>query len=80
MMPEWIDTPTELATIIGIGASVVGVLFWIVRTKVNEVLHETKPNSGASMRDVVDRIEHQMIRIEQKIDGHVSWHVEKEPK
>ena len=68
-MPEWINTPAELATIVGIGASVVGVLFWIVRTKVNEVLHETKPNSGASMRDAVDRIEGHMIRIESKIDG-----------
>ena len=77
-MPAWINTPAELATIVGIGASVVGVLFWIVRTKVNEVLHETKPNSGTSMRDAVDRIEGHMIRIESKIDGHVSWHVEKE--
>ena len=77
-MPEWINTPAELATIVGIGASVVGVLFWIVRTKVNEVLHETKPNSGASMRDAVDRIEGHMIRIESKIDNHVSWHVEKD--
>lgn len=77
-MPEWINTPAELATIVGIGASVVGVLFWIVRTKVNEVLHETKPNSGTSMRDAVDRIEGHMIRIESKIDGHVSWHVERD--
>ena len=77
-MPEWINTPTELATIVGIGASVVGVLFWIVRTKVNEVLHETKPNTGTSMSDAVDRIEGHMIRIESKIDGHVSWHVEKD--
>ena len=77
-MPEWIDAPTELATIIGIGAAVIGVLFWVVRTKVVEVLHETRPNSGTSMRDAVDRIEDHMIRIESKIDGHVSWHVEKE--
>ena len=79
-MPEWIDTPAELATIIGIGASVVGILFWIVSTKVNEVLHETRPNSGTSMRDAVDRIENHMIRIEQKIDGHVEWHLDKEKK
>ena len=77
-MPEWIDAPAELATIIGIGAASIGVLFWIVRTKVVEVLHETKPNSGTSMRDAVDRIEGHMIRIESKIDGHVAWHVEKE--
>lgn len=77
-MPDWIDSPTELATIIGIGVTTIGVLFWIVRTKVVEVLHETRPNSGTSMRDAVDRIEGHMIRIESKIDGHVSWHVQKE--
>jgi hypothetical protein len=77
-MPDWIDSPTELATIIGIGVTTIGVLFWIVRTKVVEVLHETRPNSGTSMRDAVDRIEGHMIRIESKIDGHVSWHVEKD--
>ncbi len=79
-MPEWISSPSEVATIVGIAAAAIGALFWIVRTKVVEVLHETKPNSGTSMRDAVDRIEGHMIRIESKIDGHVSWHVEKESK
>lgn len=79
-MPDWIDGPNEIATIMAVGASVVGVLFWIVRTKVNEVLHETRPNSGTSMRDAVDRIEIHMIRIEDKIDGHITWHLEKDTK
>ena len=79
-MPEWINSPTEFATIMAIGATVVGVLFWTIRTKVNEVLHETQPNSGASMRDAIDRIEGHMVRIENKIDGHVSWHLDKESK
>jgi hypothetical protein len=79
-MPEWIDGPTEIATIMAIGASVVGVLFWIVRTKVNEVLYETRPNSGTSMRDAVDRIEVHMLRVEDKIDGHITWHLNKESK
>jgi hypothetical protein len=79
-MPEWIDAPTEIATIMAIGASVVGVLFWIVRTKVNEVLYETKPNSGTSLRDAVDRIETHMLRVEEKIDGHITWHLNRESK
>lgn len=79
-MPDWIDGPNEIATIMAIGASVVGVLFWIVRTKVNEVLHETKPNSGTSLRDAVDRIETHMLRVEDKIDGHITWHLNKESK
>lgn len=79
-MPEWIDSPTELATIMAVGASVVGVLFWIVRTKVNEVLHETIPNSGASLRDAVDRIERNVDRLNEKLDGHIDWHLDKESK
>jgi hypothetical protein len=79
-MPEWIDGPTEIATIMAIGASIVGVLFWIVRAKVNEVLYETRPNSGTSMRDAVDRIETHMLRVEEKIDGHITWHLDKESK
>lgn len=77
-MPEWIDTPGELATVLGIGATGIGILFWIVKTKVNEVLHETRPNSGTSMRDAVDRIEQHIVRIESKIDGHIKWHLEDE--
>ena len=75
-MPEWIDTPVEVATILAIGASGIGILFWIVKAKVNEVLYETRPNSGTSMRDAVDRIEQHIVRIERKIDGHVQWHLE----
>jgi hypothetical protein len=79
-MPEWIDGPTEIATIMAIAASSVGVLFWMVRTKVNEVLYETKANSGTSLRDAVDRIEVHMLRVEEKIDGHITWHLDKESK
>ena len=75
-MPDWIDSPGELATVLAIGATGIGILFWIVKAKVNEVLHETRPNSGASMRDAVDRIEQHIVRIEGKIDGHVQWHLE----
>lgn len=75
-MPEWIDTPVEVATILAIGATGIGILFWIVKAKVNEVLYETRPNSGTSMRDAVDRIEQHIVRIERKIDGHVQWHLE----
>ena len=77
-MPVWIDTPAEVATMLGIAATVVGVLFWLVRTKVDQVLHETRPNSGVSMRDAVDRIEKQVDRLNDKLDGHIDWHLNKE--
>lgn len=77
-MPEWLDTPGEVATILTIAAAVVGSLFWVVRAKVDQVLHETKPNSGTSMRDAVDRIERQVERLNDKLDSHIDWHLNKE--
>ena len=77
-MPDWIDTPGEVATVLTIAAAVVGSLFWVVRAKVDQVLHETKPNSGTSMRDAVDRIERQVERLNDKLDGHIDWHMTKE--
>jgi hypothetical protein len=77
-MPVWIDTPGEVATILGIAATVIGVLFWLVRTKVDQVLHEVHPNSGISLRDAVDRIEKQVDRLNDKLDGHIDWHLTKE--
>lgn len=74
-MPDWIDSPGEAATLLSIAAAVVGVLFWIIRSKVDQVLHETKPNSGTSMRDAVDRIERQVERLNQKLDSHIDWHL-----
>lgn len=77
-MPDWIDTPAEVATVLTIAAAVVGSLFWVVRAKVDQVLHETKPNSGTSMRDAVDRIERNLERLNDKLDGHIDWHLNKE--
>ena len=77
-MPDWLDTPGEVATILTIAAAVVGSLFWVVRAKVDQVIHETKPNSGTSMRDAIDRIERQVERLNNKLDSHIDWHLNKE--
>ena len=77
-MPDWLDTPGEVATILTIAAAVVGSLFWVVRAKVDQVIHETKPNSGTSMRDAIDRIERQVERLNDKLDSHIDWHLNKE--
>lgn len=77
---EWIDTPGEISAVLGIGSLLIASLFWVVQARVNQVLHETKPNSGSSMRDVLmtklDSIETQLRSVERKIDHHIEWHLE----
>jgi hypothetical protein len=69
-MPDWLDSPSEAVTIIAITSAVFGSLFWLIDVRVGKILHAVTPNSGASMRDAVDRIE-------AKLDTHIQWHLER---
>ncbi len=60
--------PDQILTLLSIGAIIVGILFWIIDSRLNKVLREFKPNGGTSVRD-------QLNRIEGKIDGHIDWHM-----
>ena len=64
----WFDSPPEILTFLSIAGVIVGVLFWIIDSRLNKVLREFKPNGGTSVRD-------QLNRIEGKIDGHIDWHM-----
>ena len=65
---EWLDSPPEILTLLSIGGVIVGVLFYVIDTRLNKVLKEFKPNGGTSVRD-------QLNRIEAKVDGHIDWHM-----
>ena len=67
-MPDWIDTPGEFLTVLSITTVIFAGLIWLIKA-VNAIQHETKPNSGQSLRDAVDRIE-------KKLDNHIAWHLE----
>jgi hypothetical protein len=69
-MPEWLDSPGEVLTILTIMSALFGSLFWLIDIRVGKILHEVTPNSGKSMRDAVDRIE-------VKLDNHIQWHLER---
>ena len=69
-MPEWLDSPNEVVTIIAIVSALFAALFWLIDVRVGKILHEVTPNSGKSMRDAVDRIEN-------KLDTHIQWHLER---
>ena len=65
---SWFDSPAEILTVLSIAGVIVGVLFWIIDSRLNKVLREFKPNGGTSVRD-------QLNRIEAKVDGHIDWHM-----
>lgn len=67
---SWFDSPPEILTVLSIAGVIVGVLFWIIDSRLNKVLREFKPNSGSSMKDQLDRIE-------KKIDNHLGWHLDR---
>ena len=74
-MPDWLDTPGEVMTIIAIVGSALAALTWLIRSQVR-MLAEFKPNGGSTTRDALDRIERKLDTVEQKIDGHIEWHLD----
>jgi hypothetical protein len=75
-MPDWLDTPGEFLAVVSITAMVFAALMWLIRA-VSAIQHETKPNSGLSMRDSINRIESSVNRLNDKLDGHIDWHLER---
>lgn len=67
---DWLDSPQEVLTLLSIGGVIVGVLFYVIDTRLNKVLKEFKPNGGSSVKDQLDRIE-------SKVDGHLQWHLDR---
>ena len=60
--------PAQVLTMLSIGGVVLGVLFWIIDSRLAKVQREFQPNGGTSVRD-------QLNRIEAKVDGHIDWHM-----
>ena len=64
-----LDTPGALLAVISIFGFAFSALIFVIDARINRITQEMKPNGGQSMRDAVDRIE-------KKIDGHISWHLD----
>jgi len=64
--------PDQILTLLSIGAIIMGALFWIIDSRLGKVLNQFKPNGGTSVKDQLDRIE-------GKIDGHLNWHMDRQP-
>ena len=73
-MPEWLDTPGELLTVVAIVSAALGALTWLIRSQVS-MSREFRPNGGSSTRDALDRIERKLDNVERKVDDHINWHL-----
>lgn len=66
---------TLVESILAISVSLITVITstalgvrWLTKHYFEEIKHEMKPNSGASMKDQVTRLESRTDKIEEKID------------
>jgi len=71
-MPEWFDTPGEALTILTMVSMVLAALGWLIKANIH-MSREFKPNGGSSLRD-------QLNRIENRLNDHIDWHLDKERK
>lgn len=63
-----IDTTALIVSICTIVAFVVGSIKWLTKHYFDEIKAEFKPNGGSSLRDQIDKLELNDIRLEEKID------------
>ena len=69
--------PEQILTYLSIGAVIVTALFFLIDSRIGKVLQELRPNGGQSARDALDRIEKKIDQVEDKVEGHIEWHMTK---
>ena len=71
-----LDTPGALLAVISIFGLLLSGLIWVIDARISRIRREMVPNGGTSMRDVLDRIEQQNMKLEEQLDHHITWHLE----
>ena len=72
-----LDTPGALLAVLSIFGLLLSGLIWVIDARISRIRREMVPNGGTSMRDVLDRIEAQNMKLEEQLDHHINWHLEK---
>ena len=71
---------TEILVLAGVAVAIVttllGGLLWVVNKQVATLLAEHKPNGGSSMKDQLNRIESDVNKFSNKLDDHITWHLD----
>jgi hypothetical protein len=55
-------------------APVMALVAWIGRMLWVKIRHELTPNSGSSLRDAIDRIEHMVTETQHELEKHIAYH------
>ena len=66
------DTVGMLTASFGLLIAILGLVAWIARGQAKA----NNPNGGASLYDIVLRIEHRIDRLEKQSDEHLQHHLE----
>ena len=75
-MPDWFNEMSDIPVLITITIAVLGVLGYVINSKIDKVLHEMFPNSGKSMRDAIDTANRGIESLDAKLDSHIQWHLD----
>tara|TARA_B100000214_G_C23956582_1_gene623160 strand:- start:1781 stop:2032 length:252 start_codon:yes stop_codon:yes gene_type:complete len=77
VLMHWnLDTPGALLAVISIFGLLLSGLIWVIDARISRIRREMTPDGGSSMRDVLDRIEQQNMKLEEQLDHHINWHLE----
>ena len=61
----WAPPLLALLSVLGI---IAGLIRWLVKHYLDELKAEFKPNGGGSMKDAINRLENEQVRLYEKIE------------
>jgi type II secretory pathway component PulC len=69
----------EIISLVAVSLSIVtallGGLLWIVKSQVQSLAQDMQPNGGSSTKDQLNRIESDVREVRNKVDDHITWHL-----
>ena len=77
-------TTGEIISLVSVSLAIVtallGGLMWIVKSQVQAMRKDLLPNGGSSTKDQLNRIESDVREVRNKVDDHITWHLDDQAK
>ena len=68
-----IDNLGDLIPIVVIGSAILAGILWLIKAQTH-MSREFRPNGGATLRDSMNRVEHDLRDIRGRLDQHIDTH------